>query len=110
MNLKEIFGTNVRQHRKARHMSQAELAEAAGLSVDMVGKIERGKSGPSFESIEQLAGALDVPEVALFGTGVWSMPAGERGRILQRIDRHLSRMNEDELSRVEGMLAAFKRS
>ncbi len=32
MNLKEIFGTNVRQHRKARHMSQAELAEANGLA------------------------------------------------------------------------------
>ena len=108
MNLKEVFGTNVRQHRKARRMSQAELAEAADLSVDMVGKIERGKSGPSFESIEHLAAALEVPEVALFGTGAQLVPAGERGRHLQRIDRHLSRMNENELARVEGMLAAFK--
>lgn len=106
--LKEIFGANVRQHRKSRHLTQAQLAEAVDLSIDMIGKIERGKVGPSFETIERLAAALDVPEVVLFGTGVWSVPTGERGRILQRINRHLSKMNEDELDKVDGILAAFK--
>lgn len=108
MNLKEIFGANVRQHRKAKHLTQAELAETVDVSIDTIGKIERGKVGPSFETVESLAAALDVPEVMLFATGVWSVPAGTRGQILQGINRHLSKMNEDELRKVEGILAAFK--
>jgi hypothetical protein len=44
----------------------------------------------------------------LFATGVWTVPAGERGKILQGINRHLSKMNEDELRKVEGIVAVFK--
>ena len=109
MKLKEIFGANLRQHRKAKGLSQAELAAAVDLSTEMISRIERGRTAPSFDSVEALAAALSVPEVMLFGTGVWSIPAGERGKALQSINRHLSRMNDDELARVDGMLAAFKR-
>ena len=39
------FGVLLRQHRQAASLSQEALAERAGLSVDAIGVIERGKRG-----------------------------------------------------------------
>jgi hypothetical protein len=47
---------------------------------------------PSFESIEKTARVLDVPEAVLFSAGTMSVPIGERGRLLQRINIHLSKL------------------
>lgn len=47
-------------------MTQEQLAEASNISVDFLSLIERGKSGPSFEVIERLAEALEVPVKDLF--------------------------------------------
>ncbi len=46
MTLNDLFGANVRQHRRVKGLTQAQLAEAVDLSVEMVGKIERGTSSP----------------------------------------------------------------
>lgn len=48
-------------------MTQEQLAEAAGISVDFVSLIERGLSTPSFATISKLASALNVSEEELFG-------------------------------------------
>ena len=47
-------------------MTQEQLAEASNISVDFLSLVERGKSGPSFEVLERLAGALGVPVKDLF--------------------------------------------
>ena len=108
MSLKETFGANLRQYRKAERLTQSELAERADLSLDMIGRIERGIAAPSFETVERLAGALSVPEETLFGAFPVPVPSGERGRLLRRINIRLSRMNEDTLSRAEKLLAALE--
>ncbi|MEM6831978.1 MAG: helix-turn-helix transcriptional regulator, partial [Pseudomonadota bacterium] len=85
----------------------AQLAERADLSTDMIGKIERGLTGPSYESLEVLAKILNIPEAALFSPSVMILPTGERGRILKKINLHLSKMNEDALAKGERVLAAL---
>ncbi len=50
----------VRQARKARALTQAELAKMAGLSTDGVVRIESGRSNPRPDSVQGLARALDV--------------------------------------------------
>ena len=107
MSLKQDFGANLRQHRKAKGLTQAELADQIDLSIEMISKIERGEAAPSFTTVESLSVALDVPEVAFFGIGLMTIPEGERGRLLAAINRTLSRMNERELARAEKMLAAL---
>ena len=64
--LRVQFGDRVRALRKWKGMTQEELAEAANLSVDFIGLIERGVNAPSFDSIEQLASALGVEVRELF--------------------------------------------
>lgn len=64
--LKKLFGERLRLLRIQQQLTQEQLAEYAKLSVDFVSLIERGRSSPSFDSIEKLARALDVPIQDLF--------------------------------------------
>lgn len=107
MSLATIFGTNLRHHRKAKHLTQAQLAEKASLSTEMVSKIERGIAAPSFTTIERLSAILDVPEVVFFGVGLIVTTDSERTRILSKIQTKLSRLNEDQLVRADRLLGAL---
>lgn len=107
MSLTKTFGANVRNYRKARGLSQEEFADAAELSVAMIGKIERGEAAPSFPSVERIAAALDVPEAVLFSSGTMTVPTGERGRLLQRINIQLSKLNNNGLARAAKMLTVL---
>jgi transcriptional regulator with XRE-family HTH domain len=48
-------------------MTQSQLAEAIGRSPDLVSRIERGDTAPSFETLEKLSLALGTHPGALFG-------------------------------------------
>lgn len=64
--LREKFGQRVRLMRSERGLTQEQLAERAGISVDFLSLIERGKSSPSFENLDELADALEVSVAELF--------------------------------------------
>ena len=54
-----------RASRKARGISQEELADLAGLHRTYVGSIERGERNVSIDNIERLAGALRLDVIDL---------------------------------------------
>lgn len=66
MSLKKQFGKRLQQLRQARKMTQEELAEQVGISIESVSNIERGIHGPSFDNLEKIIAALHVPANALF--------------------------------------------
>jgi len=107
MHLKEIFGANVRHYRKDAGLTQADLAEKADLSLEMIGKIERGAASPSFETIMQLSGVLNVAPDKFFNAGEITVTSGDRGKLLSRINVHLSKANEADLAKIERMLSEF---
>jgi transcriptional regulator with XRE-family HTH domain len=102
-----IFGTNVRQHRRAKGWSQDRLAERAGLSSQTISTIERGMAASSFETAARIAQALAVPPPALFAVGTPTLSNGDRGKLLLAINATLSRLNEAQLARAAKMLEAF---
>ncbi len=55
------FGQVVRKHRKARFLSQEELAERADLASKMVSLIERFERNPTVNVADSLAQAMNVP-------------------------------------------------
>jgi tetratricopeptide (TPR) repeat protein/transcriptional regulator with XRE-family HTH domain len=56
-----LFGEMVRAYRHRRGLSQEELAEATGLSVRALGKIESGRTGvPRPSTVRMLADALGL--------------------------------------------------
>jgi transcriptional regulator with XRE-family HTH domain len=66
VNVKAWVGRNIRGARKATGLSQFQLAERSGLSTDFIGKVERGTTSPSLESLKAIADALHLPLRDLF--------------------------------------------
>lgn len=64
--LREKFGKRVRWLRGQHGLTQEQLAERAGISVDFLSLIERGRSSPSFENLAELADALEMSVAELF--------------------------------------------
>ena len=64
--LRVRLGKRLRDTRKAAGLSQELLAEKAGISVDFISMIERGKRSPSIETIEKLSKALHIEISDLF--------------------------------------------
>jgi transcriptional regulator with XRE-family HTH domain len=64
----EKLGGRVRAARKARDLSQETLARAAGVSLNLVNKLERGViTDPHYSTLHGLAGALEVSVEDLAG-------------------------------------------
>ncbi len=62
-------GYCLRQLRVSRSLSIRSLAELSGLNANTLSLIENGKTSPSVSTLQQLAGALEVPITAFFDTG-----------------------------------------
>ncbi|GGC36619.1 helix-turn-helix domain-containing protein [Paraburkholderia caffeinilytica] len=56
--VRQIFASNLRALRRAREISQEELADSAELSRTYVSSVERGERNISIDNIGKLAAAL----------------------------------------------------
>jgi CheY-like chemotaxis protein len=66
IDLKALLGMAIKTQRVSLGISQEELAYRAGLHRTYVSDLERGARNPSIESIEKLAGALEISISKLF--------------------------------------------
>jgi transcriptional regulator with XRE-family HTH domain len=80
--LRVQFGRRLRQLRRQKDLTQEQLADAAGISVDMLSNIERGVNAPSFETLAKLARVLGVTVtgIAVEGLGRGARNTLETGR------------------------------
>ena len=58
--VKNVAAT-IRKFRKAKSMSQEELAHISGLDRTYISGVERGVRNITLESLEQIIKALDIP-------------------------------------------------
>jgi transcriptional regulator with XRE-family HTH domain len=65
-NIKVVFGKRIRELRRAKGLSQEELALKAGLDRTYISDVERGMRNISLENIERLAQALELQIQELF--------------------------------------------
>jgi len=66
MDIKSIFGENLKLYRKAKHLSQEQLSEKVDISVKHLSSIERGLTFVSADLLEKLANSLEVPAFYFF--------------------------------------------
>lgn len=59
-------GRKMRELRRERRLSQAQLAEQADLAPHTVSRIERGEQAPSLDGLARIAKALHVEVADLF--------------------------------------------
>lgn len=107
-DLRKRFGRLVAAHRRRVGITQAELAQRTGMSVEMISKIEIGKTGARFGNIENLAKALNVDPAEFFTTEV-------PGSVFKRGAYHditvrLASLTNDDLIWVKGVLDAALRN
>ena len=62
------LGLNIKKRRKELHLTQQELADRLGLSLNFIGKIEAAFSKPSLDTLIDIAEKLEttVSELANF--------------------------------------------
>ena len=101
-DLRKRFKELLAAHRRRRGLTQEDLAEAAGLSVDMISKIEVGATGARFPSIERLAQAVQVDPAELFTS---ELPNGSMNRgAFGEISAKLSSLPESDLVWISALL------
>jgi len=64
--LKDILGKNIKSFRSRKQLSQADLADKAGISITFLSNIERGNNFPLAGTLCNLAKALGVEVFELF--------------------------------------------
>ena len=93
--LQERLGQRIADLRKARRLTQAQLAKAVASSVGFISLVERGVNAPSVARLEDFAKVLKVEVVELFrfvGRKPGSTAGGrrKRARALSRSDSSAS--------------------
>jgi len=66
MEVKIVFGLNLKRYRKEERLSQEELSEKVDISVKHLSKIERGLTFVSADLLEKLSDNLGVSVAQLF--------------------------------------------
>lgn len=83
-------GEQIRDLRKAQHLTITDLANKLGRSVGYISQIERNITSISIDRLKQIAEALGV-QISWFFQGSASGPQEERDMIVRRKDRrHLT--------------------
>lgn len=110
MALARQVGLCIRTIRKRRGLTQAALAELIDRSEVGLRALERGASAPSFETLERLSVALEVPTWALFQSGGEPSPASlKRARDMATICDLARGLNEEDLEMVVDILGAISK-
>ena len=60
------IGKKIKELRVAKGLTQEQLAELAGVSLQHIGEIERGQGNPTLNSLVKLSDALDISLSELF--------------------------------------------
>src|SRR5262252_7935170 len=98
----DFLARRIRALRERLGITQEELASRCGISVSFASLLERGQRSPSYETLLQIAEALEIPLAELFRTP--SGPSYDDPYYSRLLDfarrRRLSRSQVDRLVAV----------
>lgn len=97
-----LVGAQIRDLRKAKGLTIAELAERIERSVGYVSQIERDLSELSIPDLKRIAEALEV-QISWFFHTTATVPAAERDYVVRRDNRR--RLNLSGIGVVEELLS-----
>ena len=109
-----VIATRLKKLREDKNLSQGDIEKRTGLLRCYISRVENGHTVPSLETLERLAGALEIPLYQLFyeGDEPPELPnLGKRRtteeieldaeqekelRFFEKVKRLLSRINEQD--------------
>lgn len=99
------FPDILRKTREDKGLSQADLAEKAGMQPSAISHFEAGRRSPSFDNLKRLADALNVTIDFLLGRQREPQPAGPAADQLFRNFEKMSAKDQETLSSFAKLLA-----
>lgn len=121
-----VIGERLRALRKEKDLSQGEIANRSGLMVSYLSRVENGHTVPSVETLQKLAGALEVALHQFFYDGqnptapsdmgrenmgqdtIWAS-SGKGARLFGQFRIYLSRMDERDRRLLLGLATKMSR-
>lgn len=108
MTLKDRVASRIKTIRKLRSLTQEQLAQRIDRTVFAISQLERGRSLPSFETLERLSVALNVPVKEFFDDGGEAVGiTARRLRLTTDVADRLRMMADDELETTIRMIEAM---
>lgn len=98
-------GKIIAELRDKKGWSQADLANASGVSRVMIGKYEREEAVPSIDAAKKIADALDASLDNLVGEGIYK---GFDKKTLQRF-KELEHLEEDKKKTLFDLIDTYIR-
>jgi transcriptional regulator with XRE-family HTH domain len=95
----EAVGKAIRTARFHRdELTQAELAEKAGISVSYLSQIENGQREPSTDSLENIASALGCQTSDLFADALKRHPGDARLAAMYEVAKLMEKLAKKEVT------------
>ena len=103
-SLQKRFGKLLGAHRRQVQITQPQLAERVGVSVDTIKKLEAGIVAPSFAMIEKIASDLQIDPAELFTSQV--EPSNLRRQSFRDITDKLAVLDDRQLEWLQPIIDA----
>jgi transcriptional regulator with XRE-family HTH domain len=102
-----VISERLKQLREEKNLSQGDIEKKTGLLRCYISRVENGHTVPAVQTLEKMAGALEVPMYQLFFEGrpeVLKLPkvtdkdwgGGKSSRKLGEFRRAISKVKKDE--------------
>lgn len=72
MNIRKVFGDNLKQTRLSKGLSQEKFAELCGLHCTYISDIECYQRNVSIDNIQKIANALDIDAYKLLTEEIYN--------------------------------------
>ena len=104
MKLQNRVALRIKTIRKQKGLTQELLAERIDRTTDAVSQLERGRSLPSFETLERLSAALGVPIRDFFDLDDQSKSSPRRESLFTKLIYLARNMSDKELQTAVQLL------
>lgn len=108
IDLKQEIGSRVKAARKMLGMTQAALAEDIDMSFETVSNLERGKTAPNFNTLSDIAAALDV-ELKFFFDYEVDNTSKLRSRLLGELAATTMEVDDEKLALIADLAKVVAR-
>lgn len=102
------FAERLRQVRLARGMTQAQLAEGAGVPASYISDLEQAKAAPGIDLVARLATALNTTVAELLSGGSGPPSPDQRRQLREVFDGLLAEANPDVLASLAALLPLLR--
>ena len=107
------IGATIRTYRLQKGMSQGDIEKRTGLLRCYLSRVENGHTVPSLETLQKIAGALDLQLAEFFSDETVSREMStlrlseDEIRFLTQIQRYASRLSENDRKLLLAMVRKF---